>query len=232
MARFSKEAVGASRSDRFDWLRDYDRRAQAFAQATDWTEYSFFAFARFPRLRPAATDSWGIAGCEWYAREIASWEKRIAEHSEASLALKDLSGPQRPQLAALVSDAMDELEKFKNRRKNKEWASKPPIEGQSRNRKLQSKYRNACRPSRNCSNTPPSLTELSSSTLGEGQLRLFRRFVNQGFPRHCQLNRLLQYERSSQRSLTIRQQRPWFSSIGSSVLAAVSAGANPKFAWR
>jgi hypothetical protein len=140
----SEDGRRASRTaSHFNWLDDYDEKARDFEQARDWMEYSFFAFARFPRLRPADKNSFCTTGRQWFEKALAHYDREISRHTKANRALHDLSDDQRLQLAALLSDCMAALEKFARRHESKEMFRDIASAGPGKGRKLRAKYRDA-----------------------------------------------------------------------------------------
>jgi hypothetical protein len=128
----------------FDWLADYDHRVEGFDQAPDWTVYSYFAFARFPKLRPKARVAAQDEGYRVFSQTLRAWADRIDAHCQAQRVLNGLNSRQHRQLAALVSDTVIDLETFKNRKKSRNWARNLRSQLPSRERMLESKYRDAC----------------------------------------------------------------------------------------
>jgi len=127
----------------FNWLADFDTRTKKLPRATTWWDYSHFIFARFPSLQPHP-ESPVKALKESFRRELARWEEQIAGHTTARVTLDKLSPDLRRQLAALLSDTIEDLERFTNRRKKKEWFGKIASDGQAWSRILRSKHRDAC----------------------------------------------------------------------------------------
>jgi len=155
MARSKNASVGVTRTCPFNWLEEYDRRAQEFTKANDWFEYPLFTFARFPQLQPASR---GTFFSEW----IAAWKKLIGQDPKAKIVLNNLTDDQKTQLAALVSDTVSDLEIFRNRRKSKEWFGKLVAGEKSWPSKLQFKYLDACQAVKHLSEYAAKRNSISS----------------------------------------------------------------------
>ncbi len=113
-----------SRSRRawFNWLKSFDTEARQLPRAESWLLYPGFFFVRYPRLRPKAGGDAKRrhhleSGAEALWQVVATWERRLTEHSKARSALKGLNSNKRKQLAALVLDTIADLGEFKARRR-------------------------------------------------------------------------------------------------------------------
>ncbi len=111
-----------------NWLNELDDLEPRCPRAQDWHEYSYFMFARYPRLRPrlpAKRRSKGSAAVardprrlllescrETFERQLSSVERGIKEHDVARRVLDGLNRLQRRQLAALVVDTVADLENY------------------------------------------------------------------------------------------------------------------------
>ncbi len=111
-----------------NWLKELDDLEPRCPRAQDWLAYSYFMFARYPRLRPRlpakrrrkgsaalASDPRRLLleSCrETFERQVSSVEKGIKEHDVARRVLDSLNRLQRRQLAALVVDTVADLENY------------------------------------------------------------------------------------------------------------------------
>lgn len=97
----------------FNWLDWFDGEAKKLPPATSWLGYSYFMFARYPRLRPVVLKAPNRsqlnlhAGHRAFRESLSEWLRQIQASREARDVLTGLSPCQRNQLAALVADSVE-----------------------------------------------------------------------------------------------------------------------------
>jgi hypothetical protein len=107
-------------SSLFNWLKDLDERAEELPPAEGWWTYPLFLFARYPSLRPSASEARRFDDCfvgcgDGQARLVSHWEKRIQDHPIAGAVLEGLTPDQQIQLAALMVDIENDFDTYKKR---------------------------------------------------------------------------------------------------------------------
>jgi hypothetical protein len=116
-------AAKALQQKPINWLKELDKAARTFEPMMNW-DYPLFLLARYPWLRPGFDAHTGTVlgyekGQQYFQKLVSTWEQRIKKNLPE--VLTGLSSDQRQQLAALVIDAITDLEVYKKDSLDKNW---------------------------------------------------------------------------------------------------------------